>query len=70
MDLEVQEVILTKEQGCSLHPFNGRDLPVELEEARACVDGIRGEQAAEAGHLLQLVMEIYMALVDLGMLPI
>jgi hypothetical protein len=70
MDLEVQEVILTKEQVCSMHPFDGQDLPAELEEAHACVDGITGEQAAEAGHLSQLVMEIYEALVDLGMLPI
>jgi hypothetical protein len=43
MDLEVQEVILTKEQVCSMHPFDGQDLPAELEEAHACVDGITGE---------------------------
>jgi hypothetical protein len=33
-------VILVKEQACDLHPFDGRDLLVELGEIRARVDGI------------------------------
>jgi hypothetical protein len=30
MDLDVQEAILAEEQERGLHPFNGRDLSVEL----------------------------------------
>jgi hypothetical protein len=70
MDLEVQEVILAKEQTCILHHFDGRDLSVELEEIHVHVDGIGGERAAEAGQLSHLVVEISNALVDLGMLPV
>jgi hypothetical protein len=54
----------------SLHPFDRRDLSTELEEICAHVDGIKGERAAEAGQLSQLVVEISNALVGLGMLPI
>jgi hypothetical protein len=53
-----------------LHPFDGRDLSMELEGLRACVDGVEGEHATEAGQLSQLVMQISNTLVDLGMLPI
>jgi hypothetical protein len=68
--LEVQEVILAEEQAHGLAPIAGRDLPTELEEARAHVDGITGECAVEAGQLSQLVTEISNALVNLGMLLI
>jgi hypothetical protein len=70
MDLEVQEAILAEEEACGLHPFDGRDLSVELEDIHAHVDMIEGERAIKAGQLLQLVMEISNALVDLGMLPV
>jgi hypothetical protein len=66
----VQEAILAEKQVRGLHPPDGRDLSVELEETRACVDGINGEHAAEAERLSQLVMGISNALVDLGMLPV
>jgi hypothetical protein len=68
--MEVQEALLAEEQACGLHPFDGRDLSAEPEEARAHVDGITGERATESGQLSQLVIEISNALVDLGMLPI
>jgi hypothetical protein len=67
-DLEVQEAILV-EHACGLHPFNRQDLPTELEEAHACVDGIMGE-CAEARKLSPLTMEIFNAIVDLGILPV
>jgi hypothetical protein len=51
----VQEAILAEEQACNLHPFNGRDLLVELEEI--CAPS-------------QLFVVISNALVHLGMLPI
>jgi hypothetical protein len=53
-----------------LHPPDERDLSAELEETRTCVDEIKGERAAEAEQLSQLVVGISNALVDLGMLPI
>jgi hypothetical protein len=53
-----------------MQPFDVWDLTTELEEIRACVDGIMGERATEAGQLSQLVMGISKALVDLGMLLI
>jgi hypothetical protein len=68
--LEVQEVMLAKEQVRGLHPHDGRDLLAELEGIRVHVDGIGGEHAAEARQLSQLVMEIYNTLADLGMLPV
>jgi hypothetical protein len=46
----VQEAMLVEEQTRSLHPHDGWDL-LELEGIRACVDGIKGECAAEAGLL-------------------
>jgi hypothetical protein len=42
----------------------------EPEETRMCVDGIKGERTAEAEQLSQLVVGIFNALVDLGMLPV
>jgi hypothetical protein len=62
--------MLVEEQTRSLHPHDGWDLLVELEGIRACVDGIKGECAAEAGLLPQLVVGISDALADLAMLPI
>jgi hypothetical protein len=70
MDLEVQVAILAEEQECGLHPFDGWDLSMELEEIHAHVDGIKGKWAAEARHLSQLVVEISNALVNLGMLSV
>jgi hypothetical protein len=69
-DLEVQEVILVEEQVRGLHPPDGRDLSVKLEETRARVDGINSKHAAEVGRLSQLVMGMSNAIVDLGMLPV
>jgi hypothetical protein len=53
MDLEVQEVILAKEQARGLHPTDGQDLSAKQEESRVCVcvDGIKGERAIEAEQL-------------------
>jgi class 3 adenylate cyclase len=70
MDLEVQEAVLAKEQVRDLLPSDRRDLPIELKEIRACVDGNERERASEVGQLSQLVMGISNALVDLGMVPI
>jgi hypothetical protein len=70
MDLQMQEAILAEEQAHGLHPFDRQDLSVELEEIRARVDEIKGECAAEAGQLSQLVVEISNALVNIGMLPV
>jgi hypothetical protein len=50
-----------------VHPHDGRDLLVELEGIHASMDEIEGECAVEAG---QLVMGIFNALANLGMLPI
>jgi hypothetical protein len=69
-DLEVQEVILVEQQACVLHPFDGQDLSMELEEIRVHVDGIASERAVEAEQLSQLVVGISNALVDLGVLPV
>jgi hypothetical protein len=66
----VQEVIPTEEQERDLHSFYGRDLLAKLEEIRSHVDRIAGERNVEAGQLLQLVMGILNALVNLGMLPV
>jgi hypothetical protein len=47
MDLEVQEAMLVEEQARGLHPFDGRDLLVELEGLRAHVDGVEAERTTE-----------------------
>jgi hypothetical protein len=60
--------MLVEEQVRVIHPHDGRDLSAELEGIRACVDGIGGERATEAGQLSRLVMEISNVLADLGML--
>jgi hypothetical protein len=59
-----------EEQARDQHPPDRRDLSVELDEIRSCMDWIIGEHTAEAGRLSQLVMGISNALVDLGMLPV
>jgi hypothetical protein len=51
-----------------LHPFDGRDMLVELEEIHTHMDGITGERTTEARRLLQLAVGISNALVNLGML--
>jgi hypothetical protein len=51
-------------------PPDGWDMSTELEETRARVDEIKGERAAEAKQLSQLIVGISNALVDLGLLPI
>jgi hypothetical protein len=66
----VQEAILVEEQVRGLHPPRERDLSVELEETRVCVDEINSECTIEDGQLSQLVMRISNTLVDLGKLPI
>jgi hypothetical protein len=43
---------------------------VELDKTCACMDRINDECASEAERLLQLVLGISNALVDLGMLPV
>jgi hypothetical protein len=70
MDLEVQEAILAEDHVHDLHPPDGWNMLAELEETRAHVDEIKGEHAAEAEQLSQLVVGISNALVDLGMLPV
>jgi hypothetical protein len=66
----MQEVILAKELEHGLYPADGLDLSAELEEARACVDRINDERAAEAEELSHRVMRISNVLVDLGLLPV
>jgi hypothetical protein len=51
MDLEVQETMLEEEHACGLHPYDRRDLSVELEGIRARMDGIGGERVIDAGQL-------------------
>jgi hypothetical protein len=55
MDLEVQETMLEEEHACGLHPYDRRDLSVELEGIRARMDGIGGERVIDAGQLSQLL---------------
>jgi hypothetical protein len=62
--------MLAEEQAHGLQPFDGRDLPVKMEELRACVASVEDDHAIEAGKLSMLVLGISHALVDLGMLPI
>jgi hypothetical protein len=47
MDLKVQEAMLAEEQARSLHPFDRRDLSMELEGLHAHVDGVECEHATE-----------------------
>jgi hypothetical protein len=53
-----------------LYSFNGRHLSAELEELRGRVVGIESECTTEAVQLSQSVMEIFDALVNLGVFPI
>jgi hypothetical protein len=53
-----------------LHPPDGRDLSLELDKARACVDRIDGERAAVTDQISWQFVMISSILVDLGMLPI
>jgi hypothetical protein len=69
MDLERWEEKLAKEQAHGLYYFNGRDLSVELEELCNHVVGVQSKCAVEAVQLSRSVMEIFDALVDLGMFP-
>jgi hypothetical protein len=69
-DLEVREAKLVEEQAHSLHPFDGWDLPTELEKLHARMAGVDDEHAIEARELLRLVVKISNALVNLGMLLI
>jgi hypothetical protein len=55
-DPEVREAMLEEEQECGLHPYNRRDLLVELEGIHVHVDEIGGEHAVEGGRLLRLVV--------------
>jgi hypothetical protein len=69
-NLDVCEAKLVEEQARGLHPFDGQDLPAELEELHMRVIGAKDKRTAEAGKLSMLVMGISNALIDLGMLPI
>jgi hypothetical protein len=69
MDLERREERLAEEQACGLYPFDGRDLPVKLEELHGRVVGVESERAAEAVQLSWSVKEINDALVDLVCFP-
>jgi hypothetical protein len=64
------EATLVEEWAQGLHPFDGQDLLVELEEIHARVAGIEDKCTAEARKLSTLVVGISNALVDLAMLPI
>jgi hypothetical protein len=68
--LERQEERLAEEQARGLYPFDGRDLSVELEKLRRRVAGVESECVTEAMQLSWSVMEIFDALVDLGVFPI
>jgi hypothetical protein len=70
VDLDVWEAILAEEQEYNLCPINGWDLSSEQDMVHMRVDRINDECAIEARRLLQLVMGIFDALVDLGILPI
>jgi hypothetical protein len=70
MDLEWREEKLTEEHAWGLYSFDRRDLSVELEELRKCLVGVENERAIEVVQLSWSVMEIFDALVDLGMFPI
>jgi hypothetical protein len=59
MDLEVHEVMLMEEQERGLHPHDGRDLSVELEEIRAHMDWIEGERAAESRPTIPLTFVFF-----------
>jgi hypothetical protein len=66
----VQEVILAEEKEHGLDNPNGQDVSTELDKTHAFVDRIDGEHAAEVRWLSQQVVEISIALVDLGKLRI
>jgi hypothetical protein len=68
--LERWEEKLMEEQAHDLHSFNGQDLSAGLEELCLRMAGIEDECAAEAVRLSQLVMDIFDALVDIGVLPV
>jgi hypothetical protein len=68
--LERREERLAEEQARGLYPFDGRDLSVELEELRRRVAGVESECVTEVVQLSWSVMEIFDALVDLGVFPI
>jgi hypothetical protein len=70
MDLEMCEVILAEELECGLHPLDGHDLPMELDESRAWVDGIADDCVVEVGRLSRQLMWVVSVLIDLGLLPI
>jgi hypothetical protein len=69
MDLEVCEAKLAEEQARDLYPFDEQDLLTELELLHALVAGTMDERAAEVGKLSTLVVQISIALVDLGCCP-
>jgi hypothetical protein len=70
MDLEMCEAILAEELECRLHPLDGHDLPMELDESRAWVDGIADDCVVEVGRLSRQLMRVVSVLIDLGLLPI
>jgi hypothetical protein len=68
-DLEWREEKLAEKQARGLYSFDGKNLSVELEELCGCVAGVESECATEAMQLSWSVMEISVALVDLGVFP-
>jgi hypothetical protein len=70
MDLEWWEEKLAEEKVRGLYSFDGRDLLAELEKLRERVAGVENKRATEAVQLSRSVMEIFDALVDLGVFPI
>jgi hypothetical protein len=62
--------MLVEEQARDRHPFDGRDMSVEIEGRHAHMDVVEGERTTKTGQLSRLVMGIPNTLVDLGMLPI
>jgi hypothetical protein len=53
-----------------MHPPDRQNRSAELDKIHAHMDRINSERATEAERLLQLVVGISNALVDLGVLPI
>jgi hypothetical protein len=65
--LGVHEAILVEELECGLRHPDGHDPPVELDETRALVHVIVGEQDAEAGRLWRQLIWVVGLPIDLGL---
>jgi hypothetical protein len=69
-DLEWWEEKLAEEQVHGLYSFDRRDLSKEMEELCEHMARVESEHAAEDVQLSQSVVEIFDALIDLGVFPI